>query len=90
MNKAMVDRIPFAKILVGFAVLLLISFGLCGADAVYEMRMAEAGNTAMQHMFANMGLFGLVGILVSVLGLVLTVFIWVILLIVKSARSPEV
>ncbi len=88
MNKALVDRIPFAKILIGFAVGAFISLGLCGVDAVYEMRMAEAGKYAMQHLFANLGLVGLVGIVVSFLGLFLTAILWVVIIVVKSFRSP--
>jgi hypothetical protein len=87
MGERLVDRIPFAKILIGFAVGALLSVGLCGVDAVYEMRMSEEGKYAMQHVFANMGLVGLVGLVVSVLGLFATAFLWVVLIVVKSFQS---
>jgi hypothetical protein len=90
MSKRLVDRISFAKILIGFAVCAFISLGLCGVDAVYEMRMSEQGKYAMQHLFSQLGVLGLVGIVVSVLGLFFTALVWMILIIVKSFRSPEV
>ena len=89
MSKPLVDQIPFAKILIIFAVSAFISLGLCGADLVFEMRMAEYGNNTMREILSVGGLVGLIGILLSSAGLVLTAIFWFLLRVFRSATVKE-
>jgi hypothetical protein len=89
MGKPLVERIPFEKILIGFAVCAFISLGLCGADLVLEMRMTEYGNNTMQGILSVGGLVGLIGMLLSAVGIVLTAIIWIFLFVFKSSSSKE-
>ncbi len=77
MRERLVDRIPFAKIVIGLAVVFFVSLGLCGLTFAFVSR---GGSGA----FANLGIAELLGMVLSAAALILTVFVWVILIAVGS------
>jgi hypothetical protein len=76
MSKRLVDRIPFAKILVIFSVIFVISLGLCGASVAFSSSNSAAlGNGTVFVML--MILDGAV-MVISGAGAFLTAIVWVI------------
>ncbi len=87
MNKPLVDRIPFAKILIGLVVLFLVSLGMCGLTAV---SMAHGGNAhGVGGVAEKMLVFGIVGTVVSIVGVPLTAVIWVVMTVVSRSMHKE-
>lgn len=91
MNKPLVDRIPFAKILIVLVIVFGVSLGLCGVSAA----LGIAGSTGSSHMRnASAQILGfslvieLVAMVLSSVGVVVTGIAWVILSIAgKSSRG---
>jgi hypothetical protein len=77
MRKRLVDRIPFAKIVLVLAVALILSIGSCGLSIFLT-------SAPLRAVGGQLGLIGLVGFLGSLAGLVLTCLTWAILAIVGS------
>ena len=77
MGKPLIGRIPFAKIVIALAIVFVISFGLCGLTAVSVMKGASA-NSPVSKLLDNAVPYELTGMLLSVVGLVLTVIVWVV------------
>jgi hypothetical protein len=77
MRKRLVDRIPFAKIVIGLAAVFIVSLGSCGLSLVLNSGSARA-------IGATLSIGGLIGLLVSVVGLVVTCLGWAILSIVGA------
>jgi hypothetical protein len=80
-SKPLVDRIPFAKIVTMLAVVFGISLGMCGLMGVFSARLGSA-----QEVAVVFGVLGAGGILISVVGLVATIALWVVLSVVRSLR----
>jgi hypothetical protein len=78
MKKRLVDRIPFAKIMLALAVALILSIGSCGLSFYFS-------SAPLRDASGSLALIGLIGFLGSLAGLVLTCLIWAILAIVGSA-----
>jgi ABC-type molybdate transport system permease subunit len=78
MRERLVDRIPFAKIVIGLVVAFLVSLGLCG------LTLAFSGGGGGNSAFANLGILELVAMAASAAGAFLTVVVWAILSIVGS------
>jgi hypothetical protein len=76
MRERLVDRIPFAKIVVGLAIIFFVSLGLCGLT----FALSSAGNNGL----VNLGIIELVAMALSAAALVLTAIVWVILIVVGS------
>jgi hypothetical protein len=76
MRKRLVDRIPFAKIMLVLAVALILSIGSCGLSFIF---------TSSRGASDPLALIGLVGLLCSLAALVLTSLTWAILAIVGSS-----
>jgi hypothetical protein len=86
MKKRLVDRIPFAKIMLVLAAALILSLGSCGLSFYFS-------SAPLRDASSTLALIGLVGFLGSLAGLVLTGFAWVILAIVgasgEKVSQPE-
>lgn len=88
MSKALVDRIPFARILIGLALLFAISLGLCGltARSVMHGRTVPSG---LDLFLEKTVIYDLFGMLLSAAGLVITAIVWIVMSIVERARSKD-
>jgi hypothetical protein len=86
MSKPLIGRIPFAKILIVFATVFVISFGLCGLTAVSVMK-GSAVNYAVSKLLDNAVPYELGGMLLSGVGLVLTVIVWVVVVAFGLGRE---
>jgi NCAIR mutase (PurE)-related protein len=84
MNKPLVDRIPFAKILVGLSVVFVLSLGTCGLTASLSSMSHSQQNGYVVVMIA-----GLAGTLLSVLGVFVTAIVWVIMAVAGSASRKN-
>jgi hypothetical protein len=78
MRERLVDRIPFAKIMLVLAAALILSLGSCGLSFYFASAPLRDASSAL-------ALIGLVGFLGSLAGLVLTCLAWVILAIVGAS-----
>ena len=87
MNKPLVDRIPFVKIVVLLTIGFGVSMGLCGFNLVLSLN--NKGRSApMQQLLASAVNVEFAGIILCGLGLVVTVIAWVVLSLV-SRFSPK-
>ena len=87
MNKPLVDRIPFAKILIGLVVLFLVSLGMCGLTVV---SMGHAGNAhGVGQVLEKMVALGIIGTIVSIVGVPVTAVIWVVMTVVSRAAHKD-
>jgi ABC-type Fe3+ transport system permease subunit len=77
MGKPLMGRITFVKILIVLAFIFLIAFGLCGLTAVSVMKGTPT-NSPVSKLLDNAVPYELFGMLLSGLGLVLTVIVWVV------------
>jgi len=87
MKTALVDRIPFTKIVTVLAICAGVAVGLCGVGLAigFGTKFSGSGTGGLA-----MNLFLIpVGVLFwgSLLGLVLVFFLWVVLAIVKAATD---
>ena len=87
MKKALVDRIPFTKIVVVLAICAGVAVGLCGVGFAIGLgtKFSGTGSGGLA-----MNLFLIPGGIVfwgSLLGLVLICLLWVVLAIVKAATE---
>jgi protein-S-isoprenylcysteine O-methyltransferase Ste14 len=73
MSKSLINRIPFAKILVVLAVVFVLSLGTCGLTASLSSNSGSQENGYVVMMIA-----GLAGTLLSGFGLLITTIVWVI------------
>jgi membrane protein implicated in regulation of membrane protease activity len=79
MRERLIDRIPFAKIVIGLAIVLIVSLGLCGLTFVLSSGVGSN--------FASLGIIELVAMALSAAGLILTVVVWATLAAVRSFRD---
>ncbi|MGD0631920.1 MAG: hypothetical protein ABR987_21515 [Terracidiphilus sp.] len=79
MHARLIDRIPFAKIVIGLAVVFVVSLGLCGITAIFS----GSGSGA----FASLGILELLGMALSGAALILTLIVWVTLAAVGGFRD---
>ncbi len=87
MTKPLVDRIPFAKILIGFVIVFLVSLGLCGLSVV---SMGHAGGAPSGGGMPEKALvIGIVCMVVSVVGVPLTAVIWVVMTVVSRSMHKD-
>jgi len=87
MNKPLVDRIPFAKILIGLVVLFLVSLGMCGLAVV---SMGHAGNAhGVGRVLENTLGFGMIGMVVSFVLIPVTGVIWVVMTVVSRMMRKD-
>jgi hypothetical protein len=73
MSKPLVDRIPFAKIVLVLAIVFVLSLGTCGLTASLSSNSGSQQNGYVVAMIA-----ALAGTLLSGLGLLVTTVVWVI------------
>lgn len=91
MNKPLVDRIPFGKIVAVLAACLGIGLGLCGINLFISSHSAGESGRA----FGLRPLFGFSSLLVvlSVLGLTIALIMWALLAIAgnltRSGSEPQ-
>jgi hypothetical protein len=78
LDKPLVERIPFAKIVAVLAIVFGISLGLCGVTYVAAVA-AKGGDFVV-----IFGVIELAGMALSAAGLVLTLIVWVILAIAAN------
>jgi ABC-type dipeptide/oligopeptide/nickel transport system permease component len=74
MSRALVDRIPFAKIITVLAIAFGVALGMCGVVAAASSQW-RGGERALM----TIGIIDLVVMVLSAVGLVVTVIAWVIL-----------
>ncbi|MGA7858805.1 MAG: hypothetical protein WCA11_12795 [Terracidiphilus sp.] len=87
MSKPLVDRIPFAKILIGLAVVFLISLGMCGLGA---LSLGHGGRGQGVGAMPGMALvIGIVCMVVSVVGVPLTAIVWIVMTVVSRHTHKD-
>jgi membrane protein implicated in regulation of membrane protease activity len=74
MSGRLIDRIPFAKIVMVLAIVFGISLGLCGVTFVLSSGGGRGGG-----FFVGLGVLELVALGVSIAGLLLTLLVFVTL-----------
>ncbi len=79
MSKPLVKRIPFAKIVLILAVVFLVSLGLCGLTVF----LSSSGHMNSDP-FTSFGILELIAMLLSLAGLLITLFFWALFAIVGS------
>jgi hypothetical protein len=84
MSERLIDRIPFAKITTVLAVVFGISLGLCGVTAI----LSSGGNSGSGYLF-GFGMLELVALGGSVVGLLLTLLVFVVLSIFGAFRREK-
>lgn len=85
MSKPLADRIPFAKIVTVLAIVLGVSFGLCGLNWVLVASNQGRGMGGFAGpILGTAGILELCAILLSAVALVLTVAAWVAFAILDS------
>ena len=84
MSKPLVDRIPFPKIFTVLAIVLGISLGLCGLTTFVSL---GAGNG--RSLLMTLGILELGAIVLSLVGLLVTVVAWIVLAPVAGFSRKE-
>jgi len=77
MSKPPSDAPPFAKIVVIFAASFAIGLGLCGLNFFLASHSAGGGNEEFGGVIP-LGLFSLVILVISFLGLVVSLLVWAV------------
>jgi hypothetical protein len=87
MSKPLVDRIPFAKILIGLAILFALSVSLCGLSIAlfWNGKSVPPGIDRVMNEAAG---FDVLAMVLSAAGLLVTAIVWVVLTVVSSF-SPK-
>lgn len=81
MGKPLVDRIPFAKILLGLVAVFVLSLGSCGATLVF------GGSQASGNLVGGLVVAEIAGMALSAIGLVVTAILWVTLSVIGSSQE---
>jgi hypothetical protein len=87
MNKPLVDRIPFTKIIVGLAVAFGLGLGLCGLD--FFLLVRASGTHTQGFGVDTIGVLSLAVLILSPIGLVATAILWVVLAAVGSSSRKN-
>jgi hypothetical protein len=82
MSQPLVDRIPFAKIVVALAVAFGLGLGLCGLDFFLLLRGSQTHTQAFG--VGPVGVASLTVLILSAIGLVVTIILWVVMAMVAS------
>lgn len=93
MSKPLVDRIPFAKIVIVLASAFGIALGLCGMNLVLLNLGIGVGHNSGNYfggpLLSTLGIVELAVMVISAVGLVITVAAWVITSAVGGFRRGE-
>lgn len=82
MNKRLVDRIPFAKILLVLVAIFILSLGMCGATLVFG-----GSRGVWSNLLDNLVVAEMAGMVLSAAALVLTAFLWVTLALIGASAT---
>ena len=85
MKDLLVDRIPFAKIVIVLAIAFGIGLGLCGVDAAFLEKFRSPGEEFGPNTFV--GGTGAFAVVLSGLGLVLSCVVWAVVGVVSAFRD---
>jgi hypothetical protein len=83
MSNPLVNRIPFAKILLGFTLVFVISLGMCGLTGVSTWQGGKIPPGMNRFLEQTVG-YDIEFMFLSAVGLVLTILVWVVMTIVNS------
>jgi len=86
MSNPTVKRFPFAKIVVVMAISFLVGVGLCGLDIALG---AHGYGKTGEFSVGPLDGISLVVMILSLAGLVLSLIVWLLAAIVRSARSKS-
>ena len=84
MTKPLVDRIPFAKILIGLAAVFMVALGLCGLTARAALQRHTVP-TGLDHFLEQTVGYDVLAMVLSILGIVLIAVVWIIMTVVSRA-----
>jgi hypothetical protein len=84
MSKSLVNRIPFAKIVVVLAIVFVLSLGTCGLTA-----SLSSSSHSQQNGYVVVMIAGLAGTVLSVLGMLVTAIVWVIMSVTASSSRKN-
>jgi hypothetical protein len=88
MDKPLVDRIPFAKILVVLTVVFGIALGLCGVTFVLALN-ASGGNSPAGLLLSIAAPVELVMMALSFVGMVVVAIFWVVLSVARGNKAED-
>ena len=87
MRERLVDRIPFAKVVIVLAVAFGIGLGLCGVDIAFLDKFRSPGEEFGPNTFV--GGIGAIAMALSALGLVLTCVAWSVVGVVGAFEDRD-
>jgi hypothetical protein len=85
MSKPLVERIPFVKILIVLVVIFGVSLGMCGVSAVLGVANSSHMGRSVSQILGFSFVIEIAGMVLSSVGLVVTVIAWAILGIAASS-----
>jgi hypothetical protein len=87
MSKSLVERIPFAKIVIGMTLGLLVGVGICGLD--YALAANGIGKSTEEFGVGPLDNVSLVVMLLSAAGLVLSLVAWLLVAMIGATDRPN-
>lgn len=88
MSKPLVDRVPFAKILIALAIIFGLSLGLCGLGVVVIWG-GKSVPSALGGLLNKTAGYDVLAMVLSAVGLLVTVIVWVVLKVVNLLMSRK-
>ena len=88
MSKPLVDRIPFAKILIGLAFFFGLSLGLYGLS-IAQIWNGKSVPPGMDRLMNQAAGYDMLAMVLSAAGLLATAIIWAVLTVVSSSSRKE-
>jgi cellobiose-specific phosphotransferase system component IIC len=88
MTKPLVDRIPFAKILITLAVVFMVALGLCGLTARSALQ-PHTVPTGLDHFLKQTVGYDVLAMVLSIVGIVIIAVVWIIMTVISRARRKE-
>lgn len=80
-------KIPFAKILIGFAVGGVLSLGMCGVSTV--MALSAGGSHAIEVIVPVVAVLSILGMVISGLGVFVTGIVWIVSSASRSSNQDK-
>jgi hypothetical protein len=85
-SKSFVERIPFAKILIGLVLVFLVSLGLCGVSFVLTLQSTN-GHSGNGNSLSHAIGYELVVMVLSAAGILVTCIVWIVAVVVGNSRE---
>ena len=84
MKKRLIERIPFARIVIILACIFCLSLGLCGVTWILARNTGDSDQGTLA-----LGFLEIAGILLSAVGLVIVLLFWAVLALLPGKSTQE-